>query len=68
MVDEGNLYRSFYGIGYQFYVLQICNISRREQAPALQFYRRRMVLINFAMSQRDVEDAVPYGFCAAVWF
>ena len=27
-VDEGNLYHSFYGTRYQFYVVQICSISR----------------------------------------
>ena len=28
MVDEGNLYHRLYGIRYQFYVMQICSISR----------------------------------------
>ena len=27
-VDEGNLYHSFYGMRCQFYVLQICGVSR----------------------------------------
>ena len=28
VVDEGNLYHRLYGIRYQFYVLQICSVSR----------------------------------------
>ena len=28
VVDEGNLYHSFYGTRCQFYVMQICSISR----------------------------------------
>ena len=40
---------------------QIFDISRREQAPALQFHRLRMILIKFAMSQGRRGDSPHRG-------
>ena len=40
-VDEGSLYHGFYGTRYQFYVMQICSISRVVEG-ADPYNRRRL--------------------------
>ena len=60
MVDEGNLYHRFYGIRCQFYVLQICGISREEQAPPLHGCRMFLRAPNGRFVNRPYDGTINF--------
>ena len=61
VVDEGNLYHSFNGIIYQFYVMQICSISRAIRESPLRkplSFNIKLSLLGASRTPRPTTAAV----------